>query len=84
MYPDAQFHQWWEKGLGCKPILEGHVIPILKALQAHPESPRLWDTHISKMLINELGFKATIHVPCLYYKHNNNDETVKSAIVLEQ
>ena len=50
------------------------MIPILKALQGHPELPRLWDKHISKILIHELGFKATVHKPCLYYKRNDNDE----------
>ena len=74
MFLDAQFHQWWEEELGNKPIPDGHVIPILKALQGHPELPRLWDKHISKMLINELGFKATIHEPCLYYKRNDNSD----------
>ena len=39
MFPDAQFHQWWKEELGNKPIPDGHVIPILKALQGHPESP---------------------------------------------
>ena len=73
MYPDDQFKQWWEDDLGNNPIPEGHVIPILKALQGHPESPRLWDKYISKMLINELGFKATVHEPCLYYKRDADD-----------
>ena len=27
------------------------------------------------MLINELGFKATIHEPCLYYKRNDDGDT---------
>ena len=27
------------------------------------------------MLIHELGFKATVHKPCLYYKRDDNDET---------
>ena len=72
MIPDAQFHQWWEEELKRPPIPDGYVIPILKALQGHPESPRLWDKHISKMLTKDLGFKATIHEPCLYYKYDDN------------
>ena len=72
MIPDAQFHQWWKEELKRPPIPDDHVIPILKALQGHPESSRLWDKHISKMLIKELGFKATIHEPCLYYKYDDN------------
>ena len=72
MIPDAQFHQWWKEELKRPPIPDNHVIPILKALQVDPESPRLWDKHIPKMLIKELGFKATIHEPCLYYKYDDN------------
>ena len=41
MYLNAQFHKWWQNDLGNDPIPEGHVIPILKALQGHPEAPRL-------------------------------------------
>ena len=59
--------------MGNAPIPYGHVIPILKALQGHPESPRLWDKHMSKMLIQELGVKATVHEPCLYYKRDDNN-----------
>ena len=54
MYPDAQFHQWWQEELGNSPIPKGYVIPIQKALQGYPTFPRLWDKHLSKMLINEL------------------------------
>ena len=50
------------------------MIPILKALQGHPESPRLWDKHISKMLVNKLGFTATIYEPCLYYKRKEDSD----------
>ena len=72
MYPDNQYREWW-KSLGNEPIPEGYVIPILKVLQGHPESPRLWEKHISKTFIYELGFKATVHELCLYYKRNVND-----------
>ena len=72
MYPDDQYNEWWQS-LGNDPIPKGYVIPILKALQGHPESPRLWDKHISKMLTHELGFKSTVHEPCLYYKRDSND-----------
>ena len=36
IYPDAQFHQWWQDELGNDTIPEGHVIPIQNALQGHP------------------------------------------------
>ena len=49
MYPDNQYREW-RQSLGNEPIPDGYVVPILKALQGHPESPRLWDKHISKMV----------------------------------
>jgi hypothetical protein len=73
MKPDAQLRQWWEEHLGKDPIPEGYVIPVQKALQGHPESPRLWDKYISKTITEELGFKATVHKPCLYYKRDEHD-----------
>eukprot|EP00536_Pseudo-nitzschia_multiseries_P001454 jgi/Psemu1/180992/e_gw1.18.84.1 len=36
---DAHFKQWWTEHLRCDPVPVGHVIPIHKALQGHPESP---------------------------------------------
>ena len=56
-----------------EPIPLGYVIPIKHALQGHKRSPRLWDKHISKIIIDEMGFKATTHEPCLYYKHDAVD-----------
>ena len=72
MNPDNQYREWWQS-LGNKPIPDGYVIPILKALQGHPKSPRLWDKHILKKLTQELGFKSTVHEPCLYYKPDANN-----------
>jgi hypothetical protein len=73
MKPDAQFRQWWEEHLGKDPIPEGYVIPVKKALQGHPESPRLWDKYISKIITEELGLQSTVHEPCLYYKRDKDD-----------
>jgi hypothetical protein len=49
------------------------VIPVEKALQGHPESPRLRDKYISKMITKELGFHSMVHEPCLYYKRDKDD-----------
>ncbi len=37
--PDNAFHSWWKEHLKHPPIPQGHVIPILSAMQGHPESP---------------------------------------------
>ena len=72
MKVDYQYGQSWTEHLGNPPIPEGYVMPVLKNLQGHPEGPRLWDKHISKLVKEELGFNATTHEPCLYYKHDRN------------
>ena len=47
------------------PIPANHVIPILLAMQGHPESPFLWEKHADAIL-QELGLMPTFHEPCLY------------------
>ena len=62
--PDRAFRNWWNKS-GREPIPEGTVIPVQRAMQGHPEAPRLWEKHINEILC-ELGLKPTVHEPCLY------------------
>lgn len=64
MYVDPQFAAWWIH-CGHPPIPRGHVIPVLKNLQGHPEAPRQWALHIDSIL-RLLGFRPTTHAPCLY------------------
>ena len=63
--PDRAFHEWWVNHLGREPIPDGYIIPVLKAMQGHPESPRLWEKHADKIL-RDLGLTPTVHEPCLY------------------
>ena len=42
---DRTFHESWVKHKQWPPIPPNHVIPILSAMQGHPESPRLWEKH---------------------------------------
>ncbi|KAL7526038.1 hypothetical protein ACHAXR_001283, partial [Thalassiosira sp. AJA248-18] len=62
--PDKAFHEWWASK-GRPPIKQGQVIPILAAMQGHPEAPRLWEKHADAIL-RECGLTPTIHEPCLY------------------
>ena len=62
--PDKAFIDWWASK-GRPPIPPGYVIPVLKAMQGHPESPRLWERHVDK-IIRDIGFTPTTHEPCLY------------------
>ena len=63
--PDRAFNEWWVQHKNRPPIPDGYVIPILSAMQGHPESPRLWEKHADSIL-RELGLEPTVHEPCLY------------------
>jgi hypothetical protein len=39
--PNSTFNKWWENHKGNPPIPPGHMIPVLSAMQGHPESPKL-------------------------------------------
>jgi hypothetical protein len=63
---DKTFLEWWaSKTDGRKPIPPGYVIPVMSAMQGHPESPRLWEWLLDRLLL-DMGFTPTIHEPCLY------------------
>ncbi len=63
--PNRAFNEWWEQHLKKLPILPGHVIPVLSAMQGHPEFPRLWEKHADAILCKR-GLTPTTHKPCLY------------------
>ena len=65
IYPDTAFRDWWVNHRKQPPLEPGMVIPILSAMQGHPESPRLWEKHADAIL-QELGLTPTVHEPCLY------------------
>jgi hypothetical protein len=62
--PDKPFRDWYIARYG-KNIPDGWVIPVLAAMQGHPESPRLWEKHCDKIL-RRLNFIPATHEPCLY------------------
>jgi hypothetical protein len=70
MEADEQFRSWWTDCMGRPPNPRGFVIPIQKALQGHPEAPRLWHQHIHNILLKEEGFECCTHEPCLYFKRD--------------
>ena len=65
IYPDRAFNDWWVHHLLRPPLEPGQVIPILSAMQGHPESPRLWEKHADSIL-QDIGMKPTVQEPCLY------------------
>ncbi len=50
IYPDQAFKEWWVHHKKQPPLEDGMVIPILSAMQGHPESPRLWEKHANAIL----------------------------------
>ena len=66
MQPDNQFCEWWTEHIDKPALKPDEVIPIYHALQGHPESPRLWDKYITKMLVEEFDFETCTHESCLY------------------
>ena len=74
---DDQFHEWWTEHLGNAPIPPGYVLPVNHALQGHPEAPRLWETHIHKILVDKMGFTPTTHEKCLYSRRLPKDDQLQ-------
>ena len=64
IYPDRAFHNWWVNKKGKPPTPHGHVILVPGAMQGHPESPRLWEKHIDRIL-HDIGLTPTIHEQCI-------------------
>jgi hypothetical protein len=63
--PDRAFNEWWVQHKHLPPIPPSRVIPVLSAMQGHPESPRLWEKHADEIL-REIRLTPTIHELCLY------------------
>jgi hypothetical protein len=62
---DKAFHEWRTIHKQRPHIPPRHMIPILSAMQGHPESPHLWEKHADAIL-RELRLTPTVHGPCLY------------------
>ena len=70
VYADEQFRTWYAHRFpNRKPIPPGYVLRVKKALQGHPESPRLWAMLIDRIIQN-LNLKPCAHEPNLYYTSN--------------
>ncbi len=73
--PDNAFHAWWMEHKKHPPIPPGHVIPIMSAMQGHPESPQLWEKHADAIL-QKLGLTPMVHEPCLYMSTINKNSVI--------
>ena len=53
-------------------MIRRKVLPVLKALQGHPEAGKCWEAHINGNL-TELGFKLTTRGKTIYTKAHNGE-----------
>jgi Reverse transcriptase (RNA-dependent DNA polymerase) len=62
---DDAYHDWYlaRKGVALDRQL---VLPVLHALQGHPESGSLWEQMINRILLGDLGLTNTVHERNLY------------------
>ena len=83
VYADEQFRTWYAHRFpNRKPIPPGYVLRVKKALQGHPESPRLWAMLIDRIIRN-LNLKPCAHEPNLYYT-SNYANTGKRVLFMKQ
>ena len=61
---DDAYAEWYYHRYG-KNIDRSLVLPVLHALQGHPEAGALWETTINGIL-SDLGFKSTTHERSIY------------------
>lgn len=80
---DENYKRWYKHKFPERPTLpDDAVLRVKKALQGHPESPRLWATLIDKLL-KKLNLRPCTHEPNLYYTDNYNG-TNKKVLFLRQ
>ena len=84
VYVDEQYREWHrERNPNEKPIPHGYVMRAKRALQGHPESPRLWAKLVDR-IIRKLKLKPCTHEPNLYYTSNYKGTTEKKVLLLRQ
>ena len=71
---DQQYHDWYRHTNNMS-IPEDYGIKVNRALQGHPEYPRVLATLINKH-ITALDFKPCFHEPYVYYHPNYNGKEV--------
>eukprot|EP00980_Cylindrotheca_fusiformis_P024332 scaffold11762_cov90-Cylindrotheca_fusiformis.AAC.1 len=64
---DDAYAEWYFLKFGVH-VDRKKVLPVLHALQGHPESGRLWEEHINQILLlsPSFGFRSTTHDKSIY------------------
>jgi Reverse transcriptase (RNA-dependent DNA polymerase)/GAG-pre-integrase domain len=71
---DDAYADWYLERHGVE-LDRSMVLPVLHALQGHPESGSHWEQTINKILL-DLGFTNTTHEPNLYSGHFNGTQVL--------
>jgi len=63
---DDAFRDWYLERTGALLLVDKNlVLPVIRALQGHPEAARLWEEHISAIL-KDVGLQNTAHEKNIY------------------
>jgi hypothetical protein len=65
---DHAFSDWYYDRFKIS-LAPDKIVPVCRALQGHPESGVLWETHINKIL-SDLQFYSTTHERNIYVSYN--------------
>jgi len=71
---DDEIFDWYLHRFGTRLDRFKDVLPILKALQGHPEAGVLWERMITDILVNKMGFKHPTHERNLYFGYLDGHE----------
>ena len=64
---DDPYAEWYKARHGVD-LDRTMVLPVLKAIQGHVESGRIYEEYINEILFSpELNFKSTTHDRCIYH-----------------
>ena len=62
---DDAYYEWYFNKFGVQ-LNRSHCLPAQHALQGHPESPRLWEEYINRILKDKLNLSPTTHERSIY------------------
>ena len=78
---DNQYYEWYFYKFKKK-LDRSRALPVLRALQGHPESGKLWERHINNILLGPaLDFMHTTHDRTIYQTTFNGNKVLLLSMV---
>jgi hypothetical protein len=79
---DDTYADWYHDKYPDRPrITKGMVLPIIKALQGHPEAGRLWEELINSILVDKMKLENCTHEQSLYHGTFNGEKILVCRMV---